>query len=84
MSPMPREMKRSEAKSSLAVAMNSLASWGNQIGLILVDLGLVSGIDGPGFLRGESQVAEALAGTMFACRESWVIGINGAQSVAVA
>ena len=28
--------------------------------MILVDLGLVSGVNGVGFFRGESQVAEAL------------------------
>ena len=33
---------------------------GDQIGLLLVDLGLVGGFESPGFLRCESQVAEAL------------------------
>ena len=47
---------------------------GNQIGLIFMDLGLVSGVNGPSFLRGERQVAEALAGAVFAGRRAGCSG----------
>ena len=67
-----------------AVAMNSLGSRGNQIGLIFMDLGLVSGVNGPSFLRGERQVAEALAGAVFAGAQGRVLGIDRAQGAAVA
>ena len=49
-----------------------------------MDFLLVGGIDLSGFLRGERQVAEALVRTVSASRESRVIGIDGAQGVAVA
>jgi hypothetical protein len=49
--------------------------------LLQIQLG---GVDLPCFLRGERQVAEALVGAVSASRESRVIGINGAQGVAIA
>ena len=48
-----------------------------------MDFFLVGG-DSPCFLRGERQIAEALVGAVSASRQSRVIGINGAQGVAIA
>ena len=46
---------------------------GDQIGLVLVDLFLVGGVDSRCFLRGERQVAEALVGAVSASRQNRVI-----------
>jgi hypothetical protein len=57
---------------------------GDQIGLLLVDPGLVGAFELVCFLRCESQIAEALVRTVSASRERRVIGIDSAQDVAVA
>jgi hypothetical protein len=49
-----------------------------------VDLLVVGAFELVCFLRGEREVAEALVRTVSARRESRVIGIDGAQGVAVA
>jgi len=57
---------------------------GDQIGLFLVDPGPVGAFELVCFLRCESQIAEALVRTVSASRQRRVIGIDGAQGVAVA
>jgi hypothetical protein len=56
---------------------------GNEIGLVVVDALMVGGVERAGFFRIEREIAEALAGTHFSWAQDQVIGVHGADRVAV-
>jgi hypothetical protein len=55
----------------------------DEIGLVVVDALVVGGVERAGFLWIEGQIAEALAGGHFPWAQDQVIGIDGADRVAV-
>jgi hypothetical protein len=55
----------------------------DEIGLVVVDALVVSGIERAGFFRIEREIAEALTGTHFPWTQDQVIGVHGADRVAV-
>ena len=55
----------------------------NEIGLVAVNALVVSGVERAGFFWIEREIAEALTGTHFPWAQDQVIGVHGADRVAV-
>jgi hypothetical protein len=55
----------------------------DEIGLVAVDALVVSGVERAGFSRFEREIAEALAGAHLSWAQEQVIGVHGADRVAV-
>ena len=55
----------------------------DEIGLVVVDALVVSGVERAGFFWIEREIAEALAGAHFSWAQDQVIGFDGADRVAV-
>ena len=55
----------------------------DEIGLVAVDALVVSGVERAGFFWIEREIAEALTGTHFSWAQDQVIGVDGADRVAV-
>jgi hypothetical protein len=51
----------------------------NEIGLVAVDVLVVSGVERAGFFRFERQITEALTGVHFSWAQDQVIGVHGAD-----
>ena len=56
---------------------------GDQVGLVPVDALVIGGVDGPGFLGIEREIAEALAGAHLSRAQDQMVGIDCADGVAV-
>jgi hypothetical protein len=56
---------------------------GDEVGLVTVDALVVGGVERAGFFWIECQIAEALTGTHFPWAQDQVIGVHGADRVAV-
>jgi hypothetical protein len=56
---------------------------GDEVGLVTVDALVVGGVERAGFFWIERQIAEALTGTHFPWAQDQVIGVHGADRVAV-
>ena len=55
----------------------------DEIGLVAVDALVVGGVERAGFFWFEREIAEALTGTHFSWAQNQVIGVHGADRVAV-
>ena len=63
--------------------MKACAIQRDQVGLVLVDALVVSRVERPGFLRRQSEVGKALAGTHLSGAQDEVVRVDLADRVAV-